>query len=187
MSPAEPAGGITVAAIVSSLSTDTARLDPAVGGDGPGRLGPGLQGSVHLWLHGFMIGFDGSTAILKWTDSRPRSLGPETQFSFRENVGLGMIGVGWPRETPVFVAKGGAGLRGGTIKRGDSPAFSEEHERNRMVWAVGFDLLLGRGRTVRPVVTARYVRAIRSLQETTAGVGANTFRLGIGVDVGPSD
>ena len=168
----------------TSVAADTARLDPAAGGDGPGRLGPGLQASAYLWVRRVTIGLEGSTAILKWTDSRPRSLGPETRYSFRENVGLGMIGVGWPLGMPVFVARGGAGLRGGSVTRGESPAFIEEEERNRLVWAAGVDLVLGRGRAVRPVVTARYIRAMRTLQEGSAGLGGRTFRLGVGLDLG---
>lgn len=184
IAPTGPPGGITVAAIASSLTTDTARLEPEAGGDGPGKLGPGLQASAHLWLRGVLIGLEGSSAILKWTDSLSRRLGPETQFSFRENVGLGMIGVGWPLGKPVLVARAGAGLRGGSIRRGDNPAFIEEEDRNRFVWAAGVDLVLGRGRVVRPVVTARYIRAIRTPQEGSAGIGRSTFRLGVGIDLG---
>lgn len=182
--PVQPSAGVTVAAIASSLATDAARLDPAVGGDGPGRLGLGLQAAAHLWLRGVVLGIEASTAALKWTDSRPRSLGPETQFAFRENVGFGVIGVGWPRTAPALVGKAGVGLRGGAVNRGDDAVFGEDQQRNRVVWAAGLDILLGRSRPIRPVLTARYVHAIRSDRERSAGVGARTLRLGLGLDFG---
>lgn len=177
-------GGMTVSAIASSLSVDGTHLNPDVGGDGPNRLGVGVQASAQLWMGAATAGIEASTASLSWTDSRPRSLGPATEFSFRESVGLLMGGFGFPRQAPVVVLKGGIGIRTGSVEVGESSRFADTSERNTFVVAVGADLTLAGGRVVRPVITVRYIRAARSEQEQSAGLGAHTFRVGVGVDLG---
>jgi hypothetical protein len=180
----EVRGGATVAAIASWLTVDRTHLDPDIGGDGPNRLGVGVQASAHLWFRGVTVGVEGSSAAASWTDSRPRSLGPETTFDFRETYGLLMGGVGWPRRAPAVVLKGGVGFRTGSLQRGGSPDPRAQGDRNRLVAAVGADVAVVNARAVRPVITVRYIRAARSPAERSAGLGSGTLRLGFGIDLG---
>lgn len=177
-------GGATIAAIASWLSVDRTNLDPDIGGDGPNRLGVGVQASAQLWFRGVSVGVEGSHAAASWTDSRPRSLGPETTFDFGENYGLLMAGVGWPRRAPAVVLKGGLGFRSGSLQRGGSPDPRAEDDRNRFVVALGADVAVVNARMVRPVITVRYLRVARSAAEQSAGLGGGTLRLGFGIDVG---
>lgn len=182
--PAELRGGATLAAIASWLSVDRTNLDPDIGGDGPNRLGAGVQAAAHLWFRGVTVGVEASRAAASWTDSRPRSLGPETTFDFGETYALLMGGIGWPRRAPAVVLKGGLGLRSGSLQRGGSPDPRAEADRNRFVVAIGADVAVVNTRMVRPVITVRYIRAARSPAEQSAGLGSGTIRLGFGVDFG---
>jgi hypothetical protein len=180
----EVRAGAAIAAIASWLSVDRTNLDPDIGGDGPNRLGLGVQASAHAWFRGFTVGVEGSHAGASWTDSRPRSLGPETTFDFGETYGLLMGGVGWPRQRPAVVLKGGLGIRSGSLQRGESPDPRAEGDRNRFVVAMGADVAVVDARMLRPVITVRYIRAARTPAEQSAGLGAGTLRLGLGIDLG---
>jgi hypothetical protein len=180
----EVRGGATIAAIASWLAVDRTNLDPDIGGDGPNRLGAGVQAAAHFWFRGVTVGVEGSYAAASWTDSRPRSLGPETTFDFGETFALLMGGVGWPRRAPAVVLKGGVGFRSGSLQRGEPPDPGAEGDRNRFVAAIGADVAVVNARMVRPVITVRYIRAARSPAEQSAGLGSGTLRLGFGIDLG---
>ncbi len=95
-----------------------------------------------------------------------------------------MGGLGWPQQEPVVVVKGGVGIRGGSVQRGESDAFDNTQERSRLAVGAGLDLALSRGSLLRPLITVRYLRASRSAQEQSVGLGAHTVRVGLGIDLG---
>jgi hypothetical protein len=176
---------VSTSIMAASLSTSP-QLDPNLGGDGPKDIGVGIQAAANLWINRVVVAFEGSTASLSWLDSRPRSLGPQSRYKLRENVGLFLVGTGWPRHAPSIVLKGGVGLRGGAPESASgSPLLSEEMEASKLVVAAALDVTLHNYRYARPILTLRYVRARRSEQEQSVGLGAHLLRVGVGVEFGP--